>query len=390
MRIKAAQLREKTLQRVSKLKSDKTEAEEAARLRQLEELDARQRSQALVQADDYVNKMTAMKKETARRMRARRQAEEDRLGAEKKNMNQKLSAISDARRRVDRELPQGYAPPAHTHKNGQAALLQRQVRQVRTASPVGRDRQGDRRASQRESRDDAGFSPHTGGDSSHSNNGGYSYAHNNLNLDLNRSPSPVVEVEVESWQDAPPAMLNARQVQAQVQQHSPAGVAPEPPKRAPRAHNGHSSIPAPSRVMYRGGSTGADDEDALSDDSLGGGGGPPPVHEDQFAASPTRLLGAGAGAGAGGARRSLDEDMSVLTTDSPQRQRQHAGARGGAGGGMGGGGGYGARHLPPNNSAGIPETNSRRKKKVWRALKPLAIGEYSSVPLPQDGSVSER
>ena len=377
MQIKASQLREKTLLRVSKLKTDAADAEEARRAAQMAELDQRQRSQAMVQADDYQNKMIAMKKETARRLRARRQAEEDRLSEERRHMNRKLNAISDSRRRVDRDLPESYVPPAHKHAV---------ARQTRTASPAtSRVRggsgggSGQQRSQQHvQSRDDAAVSPA-------GLVGGYSFA---------RSPSPVIGTDssglaVRQMGFSPPVHRQQQQQGAVPPvwhaNHSP--TAPEPPKRAPRHVSG---IPPP--VAYHRGSPGggaaANDDDAeLSDDSLGG---PPQTHEhDLFSASPTRLqvrAGRDAGGAVGGA--SLDEDMSVLTFDSPQRAEGARQASNRAGAGAGARGVYGARHIPAN-AAGIPVTNTR-KKKVWRALKPLAIREYSAVPVVQDGSVSER
>jgi len=266
MEIKTAQLREKTLARVTKLKHDRLEKDENEKATKMAELNKKLAGEALIQADVYKEKMRKMKADTARRMRARRQAEEDRALIEKKLMNKKLNEISDSRRRIDRAIPEGYVPPKHT---------QYVVRQTRTASP----RNGKQRTQSpvvEMSYDDGRLAPPP----------------------FARSSSPVV---IESAQQPKNNMVEEyhqpqNALHYQQQQH----VSP-PAKR--------SGIPIPTLYNKAKPST---EEDEWSDDSLGEA--PPQSTAEEFAPANYETLSPPN-------HRNYDEDVSVLTFDSPQRNK---------------------------------------------------------------------
>jgi len=266
MEIKAQQLREKTLQRVAQLHLRKAESEESKKKQETFELSKKLQSASIAQTETYKQRMLRMRKDTAKRLRQIGLEEEERDAAQQVLMNKKLSEIADARRRVDREAPVGYAPPVHTQV----------VRQARTASPKSSVRVSGNsaRSPYAESRDDAPVVMHIS--PNRSNN-------------VARAPSPVV---VSSAQG------NFRQEKNGTEYWGGGGEYRHVSSHAPAMHTG-SRIPVPQR---HAGSSRNDDDDDLSDDSLG----QPPQ-----APSPKRVQ----------VSASYDEDLSVLTFDSPSRPK---------------------------------------------------------------------
>jgi hypothetical protein len=300
MEVKAAKLREKTLQRVAQLNAAKAEAHEVKQAIESVELSKKLESASMVQTETYKQRMLRMKKDTQRRLQQIRLEEEEREQAEKNVMNKKLSEIADARRRVDRDIPKGYIPPVHTQV----------IRQTKSASSTDARLEASSRNTFTESRDDTG---------NHAINKGLPITK------VLRSPSPIVESVI---------------TRAGSAGRGKAVVGPEENRPAEQylSFPNRSMIPVSTRVTSMKKN---DDDNDLSDDSLENppDAGCPPQHTSNKSAPPKQpLILANA------------EDVSVITFDSPTR--------------------------PKHKQSGT-------RKKVWKALKPLPIPSYTSVPQSQ-------
>ena len=133
MAVKAEQLREKTRERVNKLRAEKKERSEVKERQERQREEEKRQKESFSKSVAYEEKMNALRRETAMRMRKKAAAEEKRKLEEQRLIEKKLNQISDSRRNHDQRTPASFGT-IHLMRSG--ATLRSNSAGARSTSPL--------------------------------------------------------------------------------------------------------------------------------------------------------------------------------------------------------------------------------------------------------------
>lgn len=409
MERKAVELRERTKQRVAKLNAAKKHQSEEKQAKEQWDQARKQESQAVAKSDAYKERMVALRKETAERMRKKEMHEQASKLKAKLEMEKKLTEISLSRRNHDQRAPASFgAIHAIRPKNDASSVASGASRAAAVAAAAAGGERKSRTASPSSLR-----RPRAVG------NGRYSIDDADYSAGVAEEAhvaAQPVYVSPEKSASASPAWLPAEEDEYQQQAQSDMGRS-----FAPRdTHRGtpplkKKPVPAPASVTSpprweagAGGgaghgisyssAAGADaDEAEWSDDSLGDEGDAPPAvpasadrieplgaqrssadRDRDYMAARGRVKPVSIDIGHSLAHQSVDE-MSAITLGSmlspggKNKGNLHSASR------------YSNRIPPPSGGASVG-TGTRSTRKSFKPLKPISLTrEFIPVPKESEG-----
>ena len=353
MAIKADALREKTRERVSKLNADKKQRNEQQQAMERQREEEKRQKESFAKSEAYKEKMQALRRETALRMRKKKAEEEDRRLEEQRTMQRKLSQISDARRNHDQRKPASFSA-IHTIRSTSSTLRTNSAG-ARSTSPLVDTH--------------VGLQVKALPGAKGLGNGRYA-------IDDASFTEPVMQQQAPARRTPP-----SKQKQPKSSPHAPIWSSP-PAETSPvdtELPRGIAQEPAPSDhhvyVPQRGAApTWQRDEDEWSDDSLGGKADvPPQMPASSEEEPPTGDLPRDVDLNR--SRESIG-DISAITFEqsSPGRSRASKPAAR-------------ASRLPPFPGGGSVAS----KRSIFKALKPIPMSkDYAVVPASNKHNLIDR